>query len=261
MGHSLNKLLSLCTPISFILIPSFLHGAETADRCAEKALGDSWLGRWSVESHYRPEQTSQVWRWWFEITRREAGYRVQTHTEGPDKTEIVSIDRNRLEFLFHDVFGTRITATRDGEHIIGTLVQPQNRPLPSGWIIGQRVFDPCSHERDTSLSTGEGYDLNGDWVYGGSGSAEIIHEMGLVRILMTWGPSQMPAPHYEVFASTSGRWLVGQWKYVSSEQQSLQTAGRFQAEVSNDGNSIRVSKTLDNDHSFNGIVFTRSTQR
>ncbi|MEW8326495.1 MAG: hypothetical protein AB2659_06650 [Candidatus Thiodiazotropha sp.] len=261
MDHSFNRPLFLGALIFFVSLPFFLHGAEAVDSCAEKADGDYWLGRWSAESHYRPEQTTQVWRWWFEVVRRGQGHRIRTHSEGADKTEVVSIDPDRLEFLFHDVYGTRITATRDGEHIIGTLVQPQNRSLPSGWIIGQRVFDPCSHERETDPPAGEEYDLNGDWVYGESGSAEIIHEMGVVRILMTWGPSQVPAPHYEVYASTSGRWLVGQWKYVSSEQHSLQTAGRFQAEVGEDGNSIRVSKTLDNDHSFNGIVFTRSARR
>ena len=99
---------------------------------------DSWLGKWSGASSY--SETDQIFKWWFAVSRSCGEYRIQTHTSGPDKVEILNITATELEFLFHDALGTRIKiALEDGESYTGTVTQPNNTGLPRGRVDGRRL--------------------------------------------------------------------------------------------------------------------------
>jgi hypothetical protein len=119
----------------------------------------------------------------------------------------------------------------------------------------ERVLDGCIKKCE-----GDGFrDLSGEWVYLGSGVATIVQEGNRVRMKLTWTPSSMPGPHYEVDAALSGNAMTGVWRLISEHDKSstLLRGGRFQAEVREDGDGISVSNTEDNGHGWNRIVLTR----
>lgn len=100
--------------------------------------GDAWLGRWTANARY--SETKQVWPWWFEVSRYCDSFRIQTHTSGPDKVEIIGISDTRLEFHFHDALATHITILREGENRFdGTVSQVNNHALPNGRVDGERI--------------------------------------------------------------------------------------------------------------------------
>jgi hypothetical protein len=103
--------------------------------------GDSPDRSWEGSRLSVADGPSDAWLgdWWFEVQKACDGYQVQTHTEGPDRTEIVSIGVDRLEFLFNDALGTHIILTRDGDVISGTVQQPNNSGLPRGRVEGKRA--------------------------------------------------------------------------------------------------------------------------
>ncbi len=111
--------------------------------CTEKSYrprghADAWLGKWSSAASYG--ETSDVFKWWFRVTRKCNEYQVGTHTSGPEKVEILNITARDLEFLFHDDLGTHITISRqDSESFSGTVSQPNNAGLPFGRVDGQRL--------------------------------------------------------------------------------------------------------------------------
>ncbi len=117
--------------------------------------------------------------------------------------------------------------------------------------------------RDTTGETTEDLfgsgDLGGAWVYHGEGKATIEHWGDRVTIKMTWTPSDLPAPHYEVDAQLGfDDVLSGAWVHLSAKPGSaLLRGGYFEAKVSPDRNSIAVSNTEDNGHNWNSIVLTR----
>ncbi len=115
-------------------------GRSCADDTGETGdwPADVWLGKWSGASSYT--ETAEVFRWWFAVSRSCGQYRIQTHTSGPEKVEIVNIGPSELEFLFHDELGTRIKiALEDGESYTGTVTQPNNAGLPRGRVDGRRL--------------------------------------------------------------------------------------------------------------------------
>ena len=99
---------------------------------------DVWLGKWSGASSYK--ETTQVWDWWFEVSRSCGKYEIQTHTSGPDMVEILKINVKELEFLFHDELGTHIKISRlKNENYSGTVTQPNNAGLPRGRVDGRKT--------------------------------------------------------------------------------------------------------------------------
>lgn len=104
---------------------------------------DSWLGKWSGAASY--SQTTQVWDWWFEVSRPCDDYLIQTHTSGPELTEVLNISATELEFLFHDKPGTHITIVRQGNDVYsGTVSQPNNKVLPHGRVDGRRIGEAAA---------------------------------------------------------------------------------------------------------------------
>ncbi|MEM1140966.1 MAG: hypothetical protein AAGI88_00125 [Pseudomonadota bacterium] len=102
------------------------------------AIAAAWLGKWSGASSY--EQSHDIFRWHFTVLASCDGFRVGTHTSGPEKVEVLNIDSRNLEFLFHDDLKTHITISLTGDDIYtGTVEQPNNLGLPKGQVDGRRL--------------------------------------------------------------------------------------------------------------------------
>ena len=123
---------------------------------------------------------------------------------------------------------------------------------------GQRT-SPDTVDETTDDLFGSGH-LSGAWVYHGRGKATIEHWGDRVKMKLTWTPSDIPGPHYEVDALLQfDGVMTGAWVHLSARPGSaLLPGGYFEAKVSPDGNSISVSNTEDNGHNWNSIVLTRA---
>lgn len=144
--------------------PQYKNSGGTVFRSAP---GDVWLGKWAAEASY--DATTQVWRWWFTVSRKCGEFSIQTHTSGPDLTEILRINSTNLEFLFHDELGTRIYVSMTGGNVInGTVSQPNNTGLPRGRVAGNKIDSGnpdntgCSGQICSWQSTGMISDHTGD---------------------------------------------------------------------------------------------------
>lgn len=127
--------------ICFILFSSvFLYGlvvkpSQTFGKVTSVQGADQWIGKWNARSLYN--ETPQISEWWFKVSKSENGYQIQTHTSGPDKTEILKIGTSELEFLCHDHLGTHINLTMGVDDTIsGTVHEPNNAILPNGRVEG-----------------------------------------------------------------------------------------------------------------------------
>ncbi|MGV7220973.1 MAG: hypothetical protein ACQ9MH_05595 [Nitrospinales bacterium] len=183
VGSFANKVVSIAVSavivagLSCVAVPlgtavAFAEGLPIGSRPEKPA--DTWLGKWSAKSMYK--ETSRVWKWWFEVLRNENRYLIQTHTEGPNKTEVLFIGPNKLEFLFNDALGTHLTLSMtDKNTIVGKVDQPNNRGLPHGRVEGHREAQlPAEGKRTTPHDE---LDKNKGWLEYGTGDCS-YHDVG-----------------------------------------------------------------------------------
>ena len=121
-----------------ILVATLFLLLASSAFAAERRPADVWLGKWSGEASY--SETERIFEWWFAVSRSCGEYRIQTHSSGPEKVEILNISATGLEFLFHDELGTHIKISLLKSDIYsGTVTQPNNTGLPRGRLDGRKT--------------------------------------------------------------------------------------------------------------------------
>jgi len=103
-------------------------------------------------------------------------------------------------------------------------------------------------------------DLSGSWTYYSAQGQAVIKQSGKhISMGLTWTPNSDPAPHYVIETTLTGRSLNGVWRCKATR--CLGQRGKFHAQLSADGNEIRVSHTQDPGgvNRWNGVVLSRSS--
>jgi len=134
------------------------------------------------------------------------------------------------------------------------------------------VHDPCNHSLNglvikKVVVNEPTRSVAGNWTYDGShGTAAINHDDQIVYMQLANDRRSAGAPHYVLEGTVDGRMITGTWRFVVTPLVGLDErfqganckGGRFSAEVSADGKSIRFYDVQDPcNHSFNGLVIHR----